>query len=521
MKIVSRREMLKLEETIYHEGVSTQELIRKTGIALGNRLAAMVESPNRQSLAILIGPGNNGADGLVAALHLGDNGFSVHVYLCADKTRQDPELISHLGDKVSYTDLTETLPDNLEEQISQFDIVVDAILGISKPRKIQGLIARVLTDVRASFNRDGNKLLIAVDIPSGIDADTGKVDDLTVPATHTLAVGYPKRGCFLSPGYRYVGIVESLDIGLNSMSANAIQSNLTGSDDFRGVKEVLNLTVDSHKGSKGHVLVIAGSVSYPGAAILAARAAYRSGCGLVTLVAPASIFPIIAGQLPEAIHLTYPDLISHEAVNESLDLVHTLEVGKYDSVVIGCGIGTGPFSSDFVNETIHFLGKGGQSIPIVVDADALNCLVSVDSWWEGLGRTLVLTPHPGEMARLASVPVEHVQRERLDIASSLAIKVNQVMVLKGAFTVVADVEGSTYVNPHANPALGTAGSGDVLAGVIGSLLAQGIPELLAVRLAVYSHGQAGEELRERMGNRGGMASDIANYLPQVISRLTA
>jgi NAD(P)H-hydrate epimerase len=511
--------MLFLEEVMYQQGVSSNALIQRVGVALGERLAAMVQIPSTHNVAILVGPGNNGADGLAAALYLSDNGLSVHVYLCADKAHQDYELIRQLGYGIGYTDLVQNLPDNFEEEIGQFDIVVDAIFGISKPREIEGLIASVLKSVRASFTNDRRRFLVAVDIPSGMDADTGAVDDVTVPVTYTLAVGYPKRGCFLNPGYQYVGIIESLDIGLRSDVLDTIHSNLTGLEDFQSAGDSLNLAADSHKGSKGHVLVIAGSFSYPGAAILAAKAAYRSGCGVVTLASPASIFPVIAGQLPEAIHLTYPDLMSDEATNEAITLVCNLEIGKYDSVVVGCGLGRGNFPSRFVNEVIHFFGKKGESIPIVVDADGLNCLAHIDSWWKNLERTLVLTPHPGEMGRLMNIPVEAVQRVRSDTAIALATKVNQTTVLKGAFTVVADVQGSTYVNPHANPVLATAGSGDVLAGLIASLLAQQLPELLAVRFGVYIHGEAGEYLRDRVGDRGVIASDIVEYLPRVINGL--
>lgn len=519
MKIVSRSDMLRLEEATYDQGVSTKSLIWRVGIALSERLATMMESLGSKNVAIFVGPGNNGADGLVAAMNLAENGFSVHVYLCAAKERQDAELIRRLEVTAWYTDLTQSVPENLQAEISQFDIVVDAILGISKPRKIEGLLARVLEDIRGSFEGNRNRLLVAVDIPSGMDADTGQVDDLTVPVDCTIAVGYPKVGFFLNPGYKYVGSIEQLDVGLRSGLLESLHVNLTSIEDFVEFRHLLNIKVDSHKGSKGHVLAIAGSASYPGAAILAGMAAYRSGCGLVTLMAPDSIFSITAGKLPEAIHLTYPDLISDEATLNAIELVRALDLHRYDSVLLGCGISTGPFSAAFVNEVVNCVARIGDSIPMVVDADALNNLAEVDLWWEKLDRSLVLTPHPGEMSRLIKMSVEYVQRSRLETASSTAMKMNQVTVLKGAFTVVADVDGNTYVNPHANPVLGTAGSGDVLAGLIASLLAQGLPELLAVKLAVYVHGQAGEELRYQVGERGVIASDIANYLPSVLNSL--
>ena len=521
MKIVSRREMSGLENTMHQQGISTDALIRRVGRAISEQLTGLIESPDTKSVAILVGPGNNGADGLAAAPYLFDSGFSVRVFLCADKGRHDQELISQLGDGVECTDLTQAVRHDFEEEIGQFDIVVDALLGIGRRRRIQGVMASVLLDVAASFQANPERLIVAIDVPSGMDADTGEVDDLTLPATHTLAVGNPKRGFFLSPGYRYTGIVESLDIGMDPEASASIQCELIGIEDFQSTKEFSNITIDSHKGTKGHVLVIAGSSEYPGAAILAATAAYRAGCGLVTLASPASIFPIIAGQLPEAIHLTYPDLSSDGATTEAVRLIHGLEMGNYDSVVIGCGLGTGRFPSRFVKEVVEFIDEGSNSIPVVVDADALNAFADIDSWWENLHGNFILTPHPGEMSRLVHMSTSDVQRGRLDIASLLAKKVNQITVLKGAFTVVADSDGGTYVNPHATSVLATAGTGDVLAGLIGSLLSQGLPQLLAVKLAVYVHGQAGEELGDVVGKRGVIASDVASYLPHVINKLMA
>ena len=249
------------------------------------------------------------------------------------------------------------------------------------------------------------------------------------------------------------------------------------------------------------------------------RDRYRSGCGLVTLMSPDSIFPVIGAGLPEAIHLTYPDLISDEATFQATELVSNLDLNKYDSIVLGCGLSNGHLPSVFVNAVLDYVGKSGDSVPMVVDAGALNCLADSGSWWEKLDRSLVLTPHAGEMSRLVKSSVEYVQKNRLEVASAIATKVNQITVLKGAFTVVADVDGSIYVNPHANPVLGTAGSGDVLSGLIASLLAQGFPELLAVKLAVYVHGQAGQELRLRVGDRGVIATDIVNDLPKVLNEL--
>jgi hydroxyethylthiazole kinase-like uncharacterized protein yjeF len=521
LKIVSRREMSGLEEAMHQRGITSKALIGRVGIAISEQLKEMVEFPDTKNVAILVGPGNNGVDGLVTAPHLAAAGFSVDVFLCADKGRYDQGLIGALGERVECTDLTQTGLESFEEEIHQFDIVVDALLGIGRLRRIQGVMAQVLHDVAVSFQANPERLLVAIDIPSGMDADTGEVDDLTLRATHTLAVGNPKRGFFVSPGYRYVGAVKFLDIGINPEEGASIQCELTGIADFQNAKEFLHTTIDAHKGTKGHVLVIAGSSAYPGASILAAMAAYRAGCGLVTLVSPASIFPVIAGQLPEAIHVTYPDLESDGATKEAIRLIRTLEIGNYDSIVIGCGLGSGSFQSSFVKKIIEFIGNGSNSIPVVVDADALNCLAGMDSWWQNLGKNFILTPHPGEMGRLVLMATDDVQKKRLDIAHLLAKKVKQITVLKGAFTVIADREGNTYVNPHATSVLATAGTGDVLAGLIGSFLSQGLPQLLAVKLAVYVHGQAGEELGGIVGQRGVIASDVANYLPQVINKLMA
>ena len=507
------------EQAIYDQGVSNEALIWRVGGELSDHIAIIAEPSGLQSVAILVGPGNNGADGLVAAVNLAEKGFHVHVYFCTDKDRQNADLIRRVRISGGVTDLAKEVPRHFQEDIAQFDIVVDAILGISKPRKVEGVLAEVLHHVREALYSSKNSVVIAVDVPSGMDADTGEVDDLTIPANYTLAVGYPKRGFFLSPGCNYVGVIQAVDIGLYSEPLQALLTNMTSVEDFGKDRESFRLAVDSHKGSKGHVLAIVGSAQYPGAAILTGMAAYRSGCGLVTLMSPDSIFPVIGAGLPEAIHLTYPDLISDEATFQATELVSNLDLNKYDSIVLGCGLSNGHLPSVFVNAVLDYVGKSGDSVPMVVDAGALNCLADSGSWWEKLDRSLVLTPHAGEMSRLVKSSVEYVQQNRLEVASAIATKVNQITVLKGAFTVVADVDGSIYVNPHANPVLGTAGSGDVLSGLIASLLAQGLPELLAVKLAVYVHGQAGQELRLRVGDRGVIATDIVNDLPKVLNEL--
>lgn len=275
---------------------------------------------------------------------------------------------------------------------------------------------------------------------------------------------------------------------------------------------------DANKGTFGRVIVVAGSINYIGAAYLACSGAMRVGAGLVTLATPASLLPVLASKLTEVTYLPLPESGSNTLSPSAARLVQE-ELSNYDVLLLGCGLGQRAEIAGFVTSIL--LEGAKVSPPAVIDADALNILAGVPEWWRKLSDNVILTPHPGEMARLAAVSVEKVQSDRAGIAKKMALRWRKTLVLKGANTVIASPEGETVVNPSANPGLATAGTGDVLAGVIAGLLAQGLSLNHAAACGVYLHTEAGEIVRERLGDAGMIASDLLPALPLAIRKLKA
>jgi NAD(P)H-hydrate epimerase len=356
---------------------------------------------------------------------------------------------------------------------------------------------------------------MALDLPSGLDADSGAVDPSCPTADITVTLGYPKTGLYAFPGAERVGLLETVDIGVPPGLDDDVRLELMTDDWARAALPARPLS--SHKGTFGSTLVVAGSASYVGAAYLAASAAGRSGAGLVTLAIPRSLVPAVAASAAEPTYLPLPEASPGVPASGSADLV--LErVGGYQSLLVGCGLGQAPETADMVE---RLLLSGADLPPTVVDADGLNLLSRYDSpgWWERMPYPAMVTPHPGEMARLARVSTAAIQGDRVGIAVEMARKWDKVVVLKGAFTVVAYPTGEAMLSPLANPGLATAGTGDVLAGAIAGLVAQGLGLERAAALGVYLHGRAADAVRDEMGDTGMIASDLLPALPRAIRTL--
>ena len=513
MKIVTIEEMQELERRSEEAGVSTDALMENAGLAVARKVEEYVGSVTDASVLMLIGPGNNGGDGLVAARHLHSWGARVHVYLC--KRNKDPDPKLELA-KEQWIEIIDSTEDHgfglLKGLLASSRVVVDAVLGTGRARPIEGVLKEVFLSLRAARERGGS-LLVSLDLPSGLDADTGAVDPLCVEADVTFALASPKSGLFCFPGAEKVGRLEVVDIGIPPGLDERVQLQLMTEE--WASKALPERALRAHKGSFGKALVVAGSRNYVGAAYLSCTAATRVGAGLVTLATPQSLQAALAAQMAEVTYIplpeTQPGAVSLEAKDEVLE-----SLPEYDALLVGCGLGQAETTRAFVQEAI--MGQANLP-PLVLDADALNILSSVPDSLKSMPEMAIVTPHPGEMGRLASRSVGEIEKDRLKSARNAAADWNKIVVLKGAFTVVASPGGYAMVSPFANPGLASAGTGDVLAGSIVGLLAQGLSPMEAACLGVYLHGVAGEAVRNELGDTGMVAGDLLPALPRVIKRL--
>lgn len=508
MKLVTAAEMRALEESAEAEGITTAMLMENAGRAVAEAVRRRLAGARGMRIVILVGPGNNGGDGLVAARHLYDFGEDVFVYLLAPRDG-DPQLAALSGRELEIVSASaDGAEGQLVDALARADAIIDAILGTGRARALEGETGSVLDRLKESPG-----VLFALDLPTGLDADTGEVDPLTPPADVTLALGFSKVGLHTLPGSRFAGEVEVLDIGLPESAGEGISTELLTPEWVR--ERLPERPVSSNKGSFGRVLVVAGSASYTGAAGLTALGALRAGVGLVTLASTAEVRAAVAAYLPEVIFSVLPSEDGRLAAAGADAIVRDLE--RYDAVIIGPGLGDS-------NETAA-LARGIlthpaiESVPVVVDADGLNVLARWRGWQDEVKARLVLTPHPGELARLSGQGVPELQAERLIAAGRYAGEWRQTLLLKGAHTVIASPAGGKLVSPFATAALATGGTGDVLAGVIGGYLAQGLSLRDAAGVAVFLHGAAALEYEDVYGESGLLASELAASVARVAARL--
>ncbi|MCE2464269.1 MAG: NAD(P)H-hydrate dehydratase [Dehalococcoidia bacterium] len=484
MKIVTIEQMRRLEEASASAGVSTDTLMENAGLAVAREVRKSLGGVAGSRILVLVGPGNNGGDGLVVARHLRRWGAEVTVYLLLRHRGEDPKFQAALEAGVSSLSTSQD-PDlgAFENELANSHVVIDAVLGTGRARPLEGMLSEAMLRLSAAKVRRPGMTIISLDLPTGMDADTGRIDTACPKADITVTFGYPKVGHFRSPGAEKRGRLEVLDIGIPNYLAHDINLELlTG----RWVSSKLpTRPPDGHKGTFGHVLVIAGSRNYPGAAYLASQGAARVGPGLVTLASPQSIYPILASKLTEVIHLPLPDDEYGRFHPDGVEIVRE-NLYQYDILLVGCGFGRSEGLAEFLRRLL--IEGPPLSLPVVIDADGLNNLSKIEDWWDGLKFPAVLTPHPGEMSTLTGVSVPDVQSSRTEVALEWASRWNAMVVLKGAYTVVASPAGVCHVNPFANPALASGGTGDVLTGVIAGLMAQGLSPEDASCCGVYLHG---------------------------------
>jgi len=542
MKIVTAAEMKAIEQGADAGGHSYAAMMEHAGRAVAEEALRLCEAGS--CVLILVGPGNNGGDGLVAARDLHDAGIAVSLYVWKRKLEDDANYDQTQARRVptAFAAADEGF-ETLRAALGETDLVVDALLGTGVARPIEGTLKDLLDVVRDELARQPVTVL-AVDLPSGLNPDTGAVDPATLPADVTVTFAYPKRGFYQFPGAGVVGRVVIADIGILPALAADVPLELMTPEDVRA--RLPARPAHAHKTTFGRALVVAGSINYPGAAYLAAAAATRVGAGLVTLATARSLLAVVAGTLHAITYLPLPEDLG-AITPDALKLIGEW-LPRYRALLVGPGLGTDPLTCELVRRLLgveraesgrrHIGFRFGEPPadespelalpPTVVDADGLNALAAVNGWPARLSQELklVLTPHAGEMARLtqsslgrAGLDAQTIEADRLETARRYAVEWGQVVVLKGAHTVVAGPDGRAMVSPFANPALATAGTGDVLAGAIVGLLTQGLSPFDAALCGVYFHAQAGERVRDEIGAAGPVADDLLPRLPAVIRAL--
>jgi NAD(P)H-hydrate epimerase len=528
-KLVSVAEMQKLEQAADAAGHSYAAMMEAAGAATA-RVVAEHYGMLRPVVLVLVGPGNNGGDGLVCARYLHQAGITVRAYLWRRRTDPDADYEGHFARVASLGVSTYQADDDfgfaqLQAWLAETTLVVDALLGTGANRPISGQLAELLDTVGA--RPEGTRRLapparthldvVAVDCASGLNADTGAVDPHTLRANLTVTFGYAKQGHYQFPGVSTTGILEVADIGIPPALGNDIQTFVL---DAAIVRPWLPpRPAISHKGSFGKALAVAGSANYPGAAYLSCAAMGRVGAGLVTGAAAQPVWQLVAGRLAEPTWLPLPagEGVEAGAIAQAAAPVVGEALPRYDALLLGCGLGQAATTQRFV----HMLLTQPDLPPTVIDADGLNCLAKIEGWPQLLPGQAILTPHAAELARLCNLPLAAAISNRWQITRQKAQEWGAVVLAKGPYTVIANPQGWLAVLPVATPALATAGTGDVLAGMVAGLLAQGVSPFQAACLGAWLHGAAGQRCEVEIGPAGVIASDLLPRLPEVMNTLRA
>ncbi|MGC3998520.1 MAG: NAD(P)H-hydrate dehydratase [Anaeromyxobacter sp.] len=509
MRLVGAADMRAIDRAAIAGGIPSLVLMERAGGAVAAAAAALAGPDGR--IRVVCGGGNNGGDGYVAARLLRQSGRDVAVLALvpAERLTGDAGVVRSQavasGVPVEDAAAAPEEPSPLALGAAPGDVVVDAIFGTGLSRAPEGLFERAIAAIDGA-RRSGAKVL-AVDVPSGLSADTGRPMGRCVQADRTVTFAFQKRGLVIQPGAALAGEVSVADIGIPPAAAAvvAVEAELLTAELARAL--VPPRRPDAHKGDAGRLLVVAGSPGKTGAAHLALTGALRGGAGLVTLAARPEVLPLALAGRPEAMSVA----LEGQGPIGPPDLAALLAAARgQDALVIGPGIPRGPATGAVLRE---LLARAG--IPAVLDADALNALAEHPSGAVWLGPPVVVTPHPGEMARLCQTDVAGVEADRIGLAVAKARAWGVTVVLKGARTVVAGATGPAAVIPTGNPGLATGGTGDVLAGLCGALLASGLEAPAAARVAAWVHGRAGDLVAARLGQRGLVAGDLGQAIGEV------
>jgi NAD(P)H-hydrate epimerase len=542
MKLVTVSEMLKIEKEANTSGLSYSEMMENAGRGLAEVVLDEFQALKNPSALGLVGSGNNGGDTLIALAILAKAGWKASAYIVKTRPTDDP-LVSRLEKDggIIYSIETDSEFRILSDLLGEHNILLDGVLGTGIKLPLRGKIAELLETTRSLLEGiEDPPEVVAVDCPSGVDSDSGEVAPECICADLTVTMAAVKSGLLKFPAYNTVGKLRLVGIGLvpddkRSKTWRKIKTVVADPDTVR--KVLPKRPLDAHKGTFGTALVVAGSVNYTGAAMLSGKAAYRIGAGLVTLAVPAPLHSVLAGHLPEATWILLPHELGVISADAARVLVENLE--RPTALLLGPGFGVEETTRDFLaaligesskksSRSIGFVTppteseRGGELVlpPMVIDADGFKLLKQIKDWKNKLPAPAVLTPHPGEMSFMTGLSTSEIQADRISVAEESAKKWGHVVVLKGAHTIVASPDGRMTIIPIATPALARAGTGDVLAGLIVGLIAQGVGAYESAVASCWIHAQAGLYAEALYGNSAPvLAGDVLDMVPEVLREL--
>ncbi len=541
MKLVTVSEMKAIEREADASGLTYAQMMEHAGRGLADIVDELGVVNNWRRVVGLVGPGNNGGDTLVALAHLAREGWLAKAY-CIKRITKDDELVQrllHAGGEILLAEQDDEY-DSLDAALEETDILLDGLLGTGVKLPLKPEIANLLFAVQGILHSlEEPPFVIAVDCPSGVDCDTGQAADETIAADLTVTMEAVKQGLLRLPAFELTGEIEIADIGLPE-TLPAWKAITRFVPDPNWVASRLPFrSPDSHKGTFGTALIVAGSVNYTGAAYLSAKAAYRVGAGLVTLAVASPLHAALAGQLPEVTWLLLPHevgVISRDAADVILN-----NLSRATALLVGPGFGLEATTRELIEKILgespstkknathmgftHDTVSKGTGLneklpPLVFDADGLKLLAQIPDWHTKLSADTILTPHPGEMSVLTGLSKDEIQSDREAVAMKCAKEWNCILVLKGAFTVIASPDGRLALNPFASAALARAGTGDVLAGIIAGLRAQGVDAFDSAVAGAWIHARAGLTALEEVGSAASvLAGDVLDCVNDVMEEL--
>ncbi len=537
MKLVTVSQMQAIEKEADAGGLTYDQMMENAGQGLANIILGVYAGEGESEIIGLVGPGNNGGDTLVALSALAAEGWKARAYLVKRKKDDLVKRFLEAGGEILFK---ENPFEQLAQAIETADVFLDGIFGTSIKLPLKKDVAEFLSEVNDVLDGlDEPPLIIAVDCPSGVDCDTGEVADEAIAADVTVTMAAVKQGMLQLPAFEYIGDLKVVDIGLPADLASFRDLKTEVADEELVSALLPERPLDAHKGTFGTALIAAGSVNYTGAVLLAGEAAYRVGAGLVTLAVPAPLHGALSGRFPEATWVLLP----HEmgVISRDASEVFAKNLERATALLIGPGFGTEDTTKEFIENLlkgkvssrkgtarIGFVHQQSEKTeetdselpPMILDADGLKLLAKIPDWHKLLPAPAILTPHPGEMSVLTGLSKEEIQENRQELAGKYAKEWGHVVILKGAITVVASPEGRTTVIPVASPSLARAGTGDVLAGLIVGLRAQGLEAFDAAVAGAWIHAQAGLYAADNLGTTASvLAGDVLDSVSDVLSDL--
>lgn len=511
MRILTVEEMKKEEQLSNEMGVTFQRLMENAGCAAASYIKKCQYGITSKNYVLFCGNGNNGGDGFVVARKLFEDKANVTVVLCggAPKTEEADymyHMLFHAG--IPILDAENDL-EKIKELVQNTDAVVDAIFGTG----FKGEISEKYIPMTQLINQS-SAIKFALDIPSGVNASNGMISENAVKADYTIAFESLKLGHIIIPGKEYCGNIECVDIGIPHEVRESFKNKCIMTDDEMVFSSIKRRPLNSNKGTFGRLLCVVGSKEYPGAAVMSTMGALRTGAGITTVVTTERVENMILSRVPEATFYTLP-----ENENGRIDISNEQDKDRFEgliksasAVLVGCGIGRG----EDADKLVEFILKKAECT-VILDADALYSIAIHPEYLLLAKKTTILTPHMGEMARIVEKTVPEVIEKRIDYACETARRFRSIIVLKDATTMIAAPNGDVYFNTTGNPGMSKGGSGDVLAGIISSLSAQGFIETASAVSGVYIHGLAGDKAAEELSQYGMLPTDIPNYMCKVFA----